>query len=161
LAILLAPTPGVVRMVGDLGDGVYATRLWGVVAEMVLRTGVAVALNPQAELVGTMTSSGLADAAGLARAGAGDGRLIVEPLASCDLTLEGLVPPAAAAVRAAASGSETPQRDPRRPPALAHRAGASPERLPEVAPGAVATEGMDDLTRWAIFLQAMRRKPRP
>jgi hypothetical protein len=37
--LLLAPTPGVVRMVGDLGDGVYAIRLWGVVAEMVLRTG--------------------------------------------------------------------------------------------------------------------------
>jgi hypothetical protein len=108
-----------------------------------------------------MTSSDLADRAGLARAGAGDGRLIVEPLAACDLTFEGLVPPAAAAVRAAASAYETPQRAPRRPQAIADRTGAPAEQLPEVAPGAVATEGMDDLTRWAIFQQAMRRKSRP
>jgi hypothetical protein len=161
--VLLAPTSGVVRMVEDLGDAAFATRLWGVVAEIVARTGAAVALNPQAQLVGTMTSSELADAAGLAGAGAGagDGRLIVEPLTACDLTFEGLVPPAAAAVRAAASECETIQRTPRRPHAIAQRTAAPAEQLPAVAPGVVATEGMDDLTRWAIFQQAMRGKPRP
>jgi len=168
--LLLAPTPGVLRVVDELADGIYATRLWGAVADIVLQTGAAVALNPQARLVGTITSTHLAHAATLARGdGRGDGRLIVEALAACQLTLDGVVPPAAAAARAAAQPPAPPAR-----PRLPHPATPTPtpvtpaaaptrpaERLPEVAPGTAATEGMDQLTRWAIFQQAMRRKPRP
>jgi hypothetical protein len=49
---LLAPTPGVLRVLDELAAGIYATRLWGAVADIVLQTGAVVTLNPKPDSSG-------------------------------------------------------------------------------------------------------------
>jgi rRNA maturation protein Nop10 len=167
--LLLRPTAGVLRVRDEVADGTYATRLYGLASVMVTHVGLAIVVNPQAQLVGTITSRRLALDSGLATdRHADDGRLIIEPLAVCKLSDHGVRTPAALRVLEQLAKPPAPRRVTFMDTHGVARASAPPafqprspvprvERLPEVAPGTVATEGMDDDTRWAIFQQAKRR----
>lgn len=159
--LLLGPRSGIGAPFDDLGGGAYAVKLAGVVSAMVSQSRVAIALNPAHRLVGTLTWASLARAAGLP-AGQSNGVLIVEQLDHAELCATGMLPPAAAKVRAVPE-PRRPRAGRRRrtpaspsPPAFRSRP-RPPERLPTVAPDAVADESTDDMTRYAIFKQNMRR----
>jgi hypothetical protein len=165
--LLLRPTPGVLKVTEELADGLYATRLQGLAAAIVNVTGAAVAINPQARLVGTITSRRLAIDSGIAASHHHEeGRLIVEPMAACWLDERGVRPPAAQLIAkhlaklpgCAPAPKQNPvsrhqEHDFRHRPRVPPAAG----QLPPVSGDEVATEGMDDARRWEIFQRAMQR----
>ena len=170
--LLLRPTAGVLRVKDQLAEGLYATRLYGLAATIVTFAGAAIAINPQSQLVGTITSRRLALDAGLTTdRHPADGRLIVEPLDACQVDHRGVQTPAAKRITecptttpAASHGqqpwsrrsSPPPRVDPRPPPAKPRPV----ERLVDIPPGMIVTEDTDEDLRWAIFRQAMQRKRR-
>jgi hypothetical protein len=160
--LILAPRPSVVTPLDDLGGGAYSVNLTGLVSAMVSQSRVAVVLNPAHRLVGTLTWTSLARAAELP-VGTSNGMLFVEKLDDAELCETGMLPSAAAKVRAVTVRPRPRRPAPRRPASApppgpsSYRRPRPPEHLPAVAEDAVADESMDDMTRYAIFKQKMRR----